>query len=101
MCSNTDGVEPITEWGQGREKTDRGKHLTEEIITSQALRGETETIWKGKSANQQVRGEDDNINSVLVMQFQKLEKQGVKNDDLRVKNNDLNSLKGIPWQSCG
>lgn len=35
------------------------------------------------------------------MQFQKLEKQGVKNNDLRVKNNDLNSLKGIPWQSCG
>ena len=57
-------------------------------------KGETETIWKGKSANQQVRGEDDNINSVLVMQFQKLEKQGVK-------NNDLNSLQGISWQSCG
>lgn len=65
MCSNTDGVEPMTEWGQGGEKTDKGKHLIEKIITSQALRGETETIWKGKSANQQVRGEDDNITQCL------------------------------------
>ena len=55
MCSNTDGVEPITEWGQGREKTDRGKHLTEEIITSQALRGETETIWKVQIKKSEVK----------------------------------------------
>lgn len=50
------------------------QHRKETVISS-ALIGEIETIWEDKivpqPAYQQVRGENENINWVLVMQLQK------------------------------